>query len=85
MGLGLTFLVEGGKDGFNVFCFVAAFASVFAAGWTFHVHTGKRLSAALLIVSIAAMLGAVLVSIAVMRSHWFEIVKETLGLVTTLR
>jgi VIT1/CCC1 family predicted Fe2+/Mn2+ transporter len=45
-------------------------------GWTIHKRTGRSFRVAILISSVAVYVGATLVSVAIWRGNWLELVKE---------
>lgn len=45
-------------------------------GWAIHKRTGRSFRVAILISSVAVFVGATLISVAVWRGNWLELVKE---------
>ena len=63
---------------FPILCLCCALAADFSVAWFWHRKGRRRLVSALLFISGATIGGAILISVAVMRGQWLEVMKELL-------
>jgi hypothetical protein len=84
MGLALNFLVQGADRVLVISFVVVALALDLAIGWTLRLHTRRRLWTSIFLSSVGILAGTVLASMAIWRTHWFELVKEIFGVAITM-
>ena len=63
---------------FPALCLCGALAIDLSVAVSWHRSTGLSLRSAFLYVSLAVLAGSVLISLAVMRENWLEVMKESL-------
>jgi len=83
MSVALGFLVQR-ADNLLILSFVfVALALDLGIGWMLHLHTRGQLWGTIFVSSAGILAGMILISIAMWRGHWLEVVKDILGYITT--